>query len=401
MSAVTSIRTPRLALLLGTLVSALLLAPASASAFGLTAFDVAASEEDGSPAAQAGSHPFALTAKLSFQTEAGGYSEGDVRDLRIDLPPGMLTNPAVVDRCSIALFNTPRNSPFQESASGEDCPLRSQVGIVTVPGAFPGGERTFGVFNLVPPPGTAALIGFNPFGTPITFATGVRNDSGSFGLSLEARNISQQLDFSGLQMTLWGNPWLVQHDLQRGDCLNEADPANGFGVAGELEPEPQPDPEHPIPYKPGTCSTGEPKLFPPYAYLTLPTSCTGPLSTTVSATPWQQPVSISRTSTSHDGGGQPLGLQGCDPRVLETKGSVRPGSERASSSSGLDFNLSLAQTNLTNNFSTKGYLIAGIRAPSQVKKAVVTLPEGMTVNPSLAAGLGVCSEADFARETVS
>src|SRR5262249_24934854 len=35
------------------------------------------------------------------------------------------------------------------------------------------------------------------------------------------------------------------------------------------------------------------------------------------------------------------------------------------------------------------------------KRAEVTLPEGVTVNPSQAVGLGVCTEADFERETAS
>src|SRR4029079_13940321 len=38
---------------------------------------------------------------------------------------------------------------------------------------------------------------------------------------------------------------------------------------------------------------------------------------------------------------------------------------------------------------------------SEMKRAEVILPEGMTVNPSEAEGLGVCSEADFANEISS
>jgi hypothetical protein len=40
-------------------------------------------------------------------------------------------------------------------------------------------------------------------------------------------------------------------------------------------------------------------------------------------------------------------------------------------------------------------------AQSSIRKAVVTLPEGMTANPALAEGLNVCSEADLARETLA
>jgi hypothetical protein len=378
-----------------TLAALALSAPSAQAAFGFLpgpeGFNVSATEANGSTAEGAGSHPYAITTKINFKLEGGGpYSEGDLRDLRIDQPPGLVENPTVLEQCSVALFNTPRDSPFQESASGESCPLKSQIGTVTVRGAFPGGERTFGLFNLVPPPGFLSLIGASPFGTPITFSSRVRDEGGEFGLSLEAKNISQQLDISGIEITRWGNPWLVGHDLQRGDCLNEADPANGFGEAATLEPDPQPEP--PIPYKQGTCSIGNPKLFPPLAYLTLPTSC-APVPTVVSATSWQNPSPVNASFTAT--------LKGCEPRFQATQASVKPLTERASSPSGLDFNLDLNQENLTKNVTEAGRLISGVLAASQVKKAVVALPEGMSVNPSVAAGLGTCTPAQYEAETVS
>lgn len=382
--------------LLAALIVSLVAVPGAHASFGFLpgseGFAFSATEADGSPAITAGTHPYALTTKLNFNRLGGGsYSDGDVRDISLELPPGLLENPAVVDRCPIALFHVPRDSPFQESASGESCPLRSQVGIMTVRGVA-GASRTFGLFNLAPPPGFPALLGANPFGSPITFAPRIRSAAGEFGLTLSARDISQQLDITGLQMTVWGNPWLVQHDLERGDCLNEADPANGFGEAGTLEPEPQSNPA--TPYVAGTCSIGNPKTFPPYAYLTLPTSCGGATATaTVIASSWQQPATVTRA--------QSLAFAGCDPNSFVTKALVVPSTDRAASASGLDFNLDVDQANLVDNVSAAGRLLPGIRAPSQVKKAVVALPEGMTINPSVAAGLGVCTSAQFAAETVS
>ena len=40
-------------------------------------------------------------------------------------------------------------------------------------------------------------------------------------------------------------------------------------------------------------------------------------------------------------------------------------------------------------------------SPSPVREAVVSLPEGMTINPSVGAGLGVCTPAQYAAETAS
>jgi hypothetical protein len=67
-----------------------------------------------------------------------------------------------------------------------------------------------------------------------------------------------------------------------------------------------------------------------------------------------------------------------------------PTTKAAQSPTGLDFSLDVNDEGLT---SPTG------QAHSDIKKAVVTLPEGFSTNPALAEGLEVCSEADLARET--
>jgi hypothetical protein len=57
----------------------------------------------------------------------------------------------------------------------------------------------------------------------------------------------------------------------------------------------------------------------------------------------------------------------------------------------LDFELKLPN---------QGLLGSGAIAESEPRKTVVTLPEGVTVNPSLADGIGVCSPAQYAAEKV-
>jgi hypothetical protein len=389
-------------------------APAARADFGFlpgsAGFDVSATELDGSVDAKAGSHPYELstTIGLNPSSEPAGqpgffFSDGDVRDIRIDRPPGLIENQNVVAQCSIAAFNTPRVSPFQESLSGESCPDASQVGTITVRGAFAGGAtRTFGVFNLVPPPGFPALIGASPFGTPLTFASRIRGAEGEYGISLEATDISQQVDISGLELSLWGNPWLVGHDRERGNCLNEEDPAAYFGEDAVLEREPQTKPESPPFYQPGTCSVGNPKILPPRAYLTLPTACVGPLASTLVASAWQQPTPVTRVALSHDESGAPQGLAGCDlPGPGRELAIAQPTTDRAASATGFDFTLDLNQDGLLNNTTPTGRLIPSTRAPSQVRTAVVDLPGGMTINPSVGSGLGVCTPSGFEAETVA
>jgi hypothetical protein len=390
-------------------------APTARAEFGFlpgdAGFSFAATELDGSIDDQGGTHPYALTTRVAFElaSEPSGqpgeyFTDGDLRDLRIERPAGLIENPTAVAQCSLDRFDTPRESPFQESLSGEHCPDASQVGTIDVE-AIRGGARVsrrFGVFNLVPPPGYPAMIGASPYGVPISFVSKVDSAAGEYRLTLEATNVSQQLNLSRLEISLWGNPWLVGHDRERGNCLNEIDPDAYFGTDAVLEREPQTKPPSPPYYTPGTCSIGDPKVYPPNAYLTLPTSCRGPLASSVTATSWQQPQPMTRVAVSEDGAGQPLPLSGCGPHGLEDEdGSAVPTSERAGSATGLDFRLVKDQATLLWNFTPTGRLIPLIRAPSQVKRAVITLPEGMTINPSLGAGLGSCTPAQYAAETAT
>jgi len=319
---------------------------------------------------QAGSHPFALVTELNFELgpESPGqpgvpFSDGDLRDLQIDLPPGLIENPSALPRCTQAQFHTPRVSPFGPSLSGESCPAKTQVGTVAVRTSLGGGStRTFGVFNLIPPPGSPSQLGFSPYGAPVALASHVRETGSEYGLSLALRNFSQQIELLGLRLEVWGTPWSVAHDGQRGNCLNEADPA---------------DPN-------AKCSIGPLKSNPHLAYLTLPTSC-APLTFHVTAGSWQQPGSVSATST-----GPRLGE--CDSVRFEPLPLTRLNTARAGSPSGLEFEL---------QGDSDGLLEPARRASSQVRKVVLRLPEGMTINPSVGSGLGVCTPAQYAAETVA
>ena len=356
--------------------AALLAAPALACASGFgflpgpEGFSFAATEHDGSPATEAGTHPYQLTGTVSFNEGPGSpgqpgvpFPAADLRDIRFELPQGLIGNPSAVSHCTLAQFNTPRSSPFETSLSGESCPDKSQVGTITMKTSLLGGsERSFGLFNLAPPPGVAALLGAAPFGEPIAFAGQVRNTQGEYGLDLEARNFPQGLAIDGVEIDLWGTPWAVSHDGQRGDCLKEPEP--GFPWA--------------------KCSVGPPKTNKPLAFLTLPTACVSPLLFNVSADSWQAPGTwVGDSSISP-------ALTRCDRINFATSSFSGPTSNRASTATGFDFNLSQSQEGLTE---PEG--IAG----SQVQKAVVALPEGFTINPSVGAGLGVCTPSQFEAET--
>ena len=337
---------------------------------GAEGFDFAATEHDGSAATEAGTHPYALTGAVNFSEgpESPGqpgvpFPAADLRDMRFELPQGLIGNPSALGHCTLAQFNTPRSSPFETSLSGESCPDKSQVGTVTMRTSLLGGsERSFGLFNLTPPPGVAAELGTAPFGEPIAFGGQVRNTGGEYGLNLEAQNFPQGLAIDGVKVTLWGTPWGVSHDPERGNCLKETEP--GFPWA--------------------KCSVGPPKTNRPEAFLTLPTSCAAPLVFNVAADSWQAPGSFVDDSSVSPA------LTRCDRINFATTSFSGPTSNRASSATGFDFNLSQHQEGLTEPGGISG---------SQVQKAVVALPDGFTINPSVGAGLGVCTPAQFAAET--
>ena len=347
---------------------------------GSAGFEVEATEADGTPDNRAGSHPYALTTKVNFNLagEFAGqpgvaFTDGDLRDLQLELPAGLIENPSAVSQCSQAEYHAPRQSPFESSLAGENCPAASQIGVVTIHGSFAGGStRSFGVFNLSPPPGSPSQLGFSPFGVPIILTPSIRGIDGAYGVNLNLEGLSQRFDLYGFEMTIWGAPWRLGHDRERGNCLNEVDPGDPYGK----------------------CSVGRPLNHRPQAYLTLPTSCSGPVTFAATATSWQQSGIAEAASTTRDEAGRALPLEGCDQLALSfaESASVLPTGELASTPTGLNFNLEVDPAGLAN---------PDALAPSQAKKTVVTLPEGMTINPSLAAGLGSCIPAQYTAETAT
>jgi hypothetical protein len=352
-----------LVLAAATLLACALSTPAARAEFAISDFQATALAEGGVPADEAGSHPVSLNLDLSLN-QAGGANERDLRDLSLELPPGVLENPTAVPTCSQADFGTPRSSPFESSLSGESCPDATQLGTITLRSSFGGGEtRTFGLFNLAPPPGSPAELGASAYGMPLLFVPAIRQGQGEsdYAITLQARNLSQLLDVSGLEISIWGTPWSILHNEQRGNCLKETEPAFGWAK----------------------CSVGRPAKNPAVAYLTLPTSCDGPLHFTASARSWQQSASSSLASQL-----PPLG--DCESLAFAPEAHAALTNPRASSPSGYQFRI---------NVDTSGVLRPDQRAPSPVRRAVIALPEGVTINPSVGSGLGVCNSIQYEAET--
>ncbi len=221
--------------------------------------------------------------------------------------------------------------------------------------------ETFPVYNLVPPPGVVAKLGFVVVGRAPVPIDLVLNPDPPYNVIAQVHAVSQTVFYYDSQVKVWGVPGAEAHDEERGSCA-----VNG-----------------------GTC----PVNLPERPFIGLPTSCDGPLPATFKADSWQEPGAFfEETIFTHDNltPPQPLGAYGCSKLGFSPTIEAKPTSKAASSPTGLDFSLDVDDEGL---ISPTGY------ADSTIEKAVVTLPEGMSANPSIAEGLEVCTEAQLAKET--
>ncbi len=337
-------------------------APAAMAAFGLEDFKVTFTNEDGSPATQAGSHPFAMRTSFAIKPRTGpegSEPDGEAKDIKVALPVGFVGSPTVIPPCANIDFLT-----INAQRNGTSCPNSTVIGAakVHVGGGLSGGGLVSPIFNLVPPPGAVAKFGFLAFSVPVTVEVGV-NSEAPYNVSVGSLNISQAVPFFGALLEIWGNPASPAHDPFRGSCLSEEGTFEEFQSTGD-------------------CPTNVPAA----PFLTLPGTCGGPLVTSFEADSWQDPGSWASGFTE-----SPPGLTGCSRIGFDPTTSATPTTVGAASPTGLDFSLDVHDEGLTSP--------TGL-AQSDIKKVVVALPEAMSVNPALAEGLSACGEADLQRETI-
>src|SRR4029077_16689455 len=126
------------------------------------------------------------------------------------------------------------------------------------------------------------------------------------------------------------------------------------------------------------------------AFLNLPTDCHPPFATTAEGDSWPYLGHPSQTFPPFQGA-EPFSLTACNQLPFDPQVQSEPTSDSATSPTGVNFDI---------NFEDEGLLNPEGRAQSQMKKAVVTLPEGFTTNPSVAEGLKACSEAEYEAATL-
>jgi hypothetical protein len=343
----------RLLLLALAAASLLALTPgAQAAPFGLHGFEVAFTEFDGTPATQAGGHPYAMKTSFFANTVGSGKSTQpteQIKDVLVSQIEGFAGNPSAVPACSTLDFLEKEDPVVPECADG------SAIGTINIyirPPEEGLGSLKSPVYLLDPAPGSAARLGFWVAGVPVTIDASL-SESSPYELQAAARNISQILSFFGSELTLWGTPADPRHDNERGACYH--------GVT--------------------SCEAGTAEV----PFLTLPRACGRPLATNWAIDPWAHPGAFVFGSAPTPE------LVGCDRLSFAPTIAAQPTSRAAQSPTGLDFALDVEDEGLTNPHE-------GALAASDIEKTVVTLPKGMTINASQAEGLEVCSEEALARE---
>lgn len=336
-------------LVLAALLVTLVLPGAAQADFGIKSFSAVATNEDGSIATQAGSHPYEYTVDISFNEDAEEQIEGNVNKILIDLPEGMVGNPQALARCSRADFDL----NYTGACSGD-----TQVGIAIVDA---GVAENFQppVYNLTPSPGSAATVGFviNSFASMQDGS--VRSDS-DFGLRISSITVPTGAgQIHSVTERIWGLPMHPGHDADR-VCVN---------------------PIHPeLPAIIGCQSNAKPVPF-----LSMPTSCGAPLKTTLLAASLQEPdVLQEATALSLNEAEEPVGMDGCNHVEFKPTITAQPTTNLADSPTGLDFNLHQPQNQDPEGLST-----------AHLKETTVTLPPGLVINPSGANGLDACTEAQI------
>jgi uncharacterized repeat protein (TIGR01451 family) len=326
---------------------------------GIPGFGITPYAEDGTAETLAGGHPHVLSVNLSFSTRKLGFSpagvDGGERDVYTYLPRGVIVNPtATPRRCEEVLMEA------------YACPANTQIGVVNVLTSVVSPQIIAqGLYNMEPAPGKGSNAGFIVVIYPVHIEGSVR--AGDYTEKAEASGIPDLFakPATGTQLLLWGDPSSPTFDYAR------------YSFFGDCHESPCPVPEQDTPA------------------LTMPTFCP--------ETPAEAPIAEAEgfswghpqgpPATAQDvmrdaNGNEILGLTNCAGVEFDPTLKARPTTNTADSPSGLEVDLEVPQTSSLSQ-----------RATAHLRKAVVTLPEGLVVNPASANGLSGCSPSQIGIDT--
>jgi hypothetical protein len=326
---------------------------------------------------QAGAHPWGLTTKVEFATEEiesrnGSITEHllvptrDPKDVVVDLPPGLLGDPLAMPRCPLAVLN----------AGTERCPPSTQIGVYRL--RWFGGQEAIGpIVNVVPEAGQSAEFALeiaSKSDQPVLTAHLVRTAQG-YSFTVVSNDIPQ-VEVSSVETTFWGVPASPSHNAMRGLFCGTSHRNETPGLSLSCEQE-----------------GGRPAGVSEVPFLTMPADCSaGPELGSVRADSWEEPGRVEENQRfvgfQERAAEQPLptmlgssgaGFSGCNVLGFDPSVEVRPDTMMADEPVGLGVNVRVPL-----NEGPQG------NATPQLRNAVVTLPEGMSVSPGVVDGVKAC-----------
>jgi hypothetical protein len=341
----------------------------------------------GAPSRTAGSHPFEQRVKFDLNAHTDTavqdgtretVSTGTLKTAEVTLPRGVVGNPEAVPKCDPAKF-----TEFGPVTDATACPSDTQVGYLNVPVVDGGGRYGNGgfantneiltrvaIYNLKPPKGVPADFGFNAGGYVIGHIYPELDPAQNYAIKTLTPNISSLLTVRSTEVTFWGVPGDPAHDKFR--------------------------------YYPKVHGTEE-ALGAPFGSAAIRPLLTNPMDcgfdnggARIRVDSYNHPGNFTPVEEWHD----PMNVNGCnDPRIrFEPNIALQPDNTAAGGPTGLDVHLQVPQRNDEADEATELYaengFVKGIATPP-VKKIVTTFPEGMTLSPSAAQGLGTCTAAQI------
>jgi len=330
--------------------------------FGIAAVSVSSYAEDGSPAEQAGGHPYDLTFNVQLTSELSPaknvYAAGDAKTFVARAPAGLVGDPQAVAECPREAFDG-----VGDDGVAPECPVDSQVGVAVVslgnqgepfPGYIP-----LPVYNLVPPAGVPAQFGFSEFGIYGTMDASLRTGS-DYGITETVRNTAQR-SLLGTTLTLWGVPADPAHNPERGNVVTPCRRSE-------------------------SCESG----LAARPFLSNPDVCGVPMQWQLETDDWLDPEEfLPETLDTTDDLAEPEIVSGCEAQQFAPSLALSADRAGAEEPTGLHVDVHVPQH----------YENPVAPAEATVKDVSVTLPEGLTVSPSSADGLEACSEAEIGLHT--
>jgi hypothetical protein len=322
----------------------------AAPRLGFTSFTAGAFNADGTPATQAGAHPYEIRTSFTFSTAmqapfADPVPAASIKDTTFDLPAGLVGDPSAMPQCRSEDLAIP----------GGHCPPNTQIGFADLDLKFTGRQQQHvPVYNMVPPAGQPAQFAFLVVAAVAHIDLNVATD-GNYAVRASVHNINSSAPLFSVAVRLWGVPADPVHDVERFRISDTG------GVPGDIDGNPI---KVNLPVRP---------------LLRNPTSCTGPVTTTLRATSYEEPDQVT-TATAES-----PAVTGCDKVPFGPTASVTPDTRKAGASAGVGVDVAVPQNDDP----------AGI-ASADVKRVVMKLPAGMAINPSAGDGLDGCRDADFA-----